>query len=231
MRWGVVIALALHMLTLHLLMIRIYLRREPLTTKRLLLLRVFGRPNEREDLLDDLDDTWRRIGAVDLLAASDVASRTLESRMLEAFLLRRGRDQFLRTEAEVHQRIEQRSSRIEGDARYPVDPFFCHESVWWAAFIGLAEKTTVVMMDVRGFTTDKQGCVRELAYLLQHPLRQVVFIADAFSDLPALDQMARTAGVKEDLTVLEFSKRSNEDRHALFELLLNAAFPTAQKIS
>jgi hypothetical protein len=224
-RVGVIVALALFIVTLHLLLIRIYRRRKPLTNKRLLLLRVFGRPNEREDLLDDLNDTWRRIGAIDLLAASDVASRTLESRMLEAFLLRRGDDQFLRSEADLNLRIEQRRSRIEGDARYPVDPFFCHESIWWTAFTKLAEKSDVVMMDVRGFTTRNEGCVRELTYLLQHPLRQVVLVGDSRTDLHALDEMTRAAGVKEDLAILDFGKRSNEERRALFELLLNAAFP------
>jgi hypothetical protein len=188
------------------------------------LLRVFGRPNEREDLLDDLDDTWRRIGAVDLLAASDVASRTLESRMLEAFLLRRSRDEFLRNEKQIDDRVESRRSTIEGDARYPVDAFFCHHDVWFHAFERLAESSSVVMMDLREFSADNEGCVKELKWLLTHDLRRVVFISDSRSDLHALDEMWRASGAKDALTVLRLEKRSKEEQRALFELLLRAAY-------
>jgi hypothetical protein len=233
-RWGVVFAHVLFVTTLHLLLHRVYRGCLSVTEKRLLLLRVFGRPNEREDLLDDLNDTWRRIGAVDLLAASDVASRTLESRMLEAFLLRRSDDQFLRTEKDVDDRVRKRRFEIEGDARYPVDPFFCHESkqnvvgevpIWWHAVTRLAETAdVVVMMDLRGFSTTNAGCVRELTYLLQHPLQRVVFITDSRSDREELGEMARKAGVEGDVIALHFARRSNEERRALFELLLNAAY-------
>lgn len=227
MRWGIVGALALFIATLHLLLFRIYLRRPYLAKKRLLLLRVFGRPNERESLLDDLDDNWRRIGAVDLLAASDVASRTVDSWMLEHFLLHRTDEHFLSSKEAIDERVEKRRATIQADSRYPVDAFFCHRSVWWHAFTRLAENPDVVMMDLRGFTTSNDGCVSELEYLLEHRQHNVVLIVDSHSDLPAIDKIARAAGVAENLTVLEFGKRSNEERRALFELLLKAAFPSS----
>jgi hypothetical protein len=51
--------------------------------KRLLLLRVFGSADKRERLLDALDDTWRRVGRIDLIAGTDLAMRTLRSWMFD----------------------------------------------------------------------------------------------------------------------------------------------------
>src|SRR5262249_34922916 len=76
-----------------------------MTAKRLLLLRVFGSSDVRERLLDGLEDTWRRVGRVDLIAGTDLAMRTLRSWTLECFLLRRLDTQFLRTDADVDQRL------------------------------------------------------------------------------------------------------------------------------
>ncbi|MEA2329677.1 MAG: hypothetical protein QOE68_4636, partial [Thermoanaerobaculia bacterium] len=119
-RWGFLLALVLFIATLHMSLFLIRRSRPRCARKRLLVLRAFGRADEREDLLDDLHDTWRRIGAIDLIAATDVASRTLQSTMLEAFLLRRSDEEFLHNEADVKERLERRRSEIEADARYPV---------------------------------------------------------------------------------------------------------------
>ncbi len=223
-RWGVFVALALFMVTLHLLLNRVAAAETQGPVKRLLLLRVFGKPNEREDLLEDLDDTWRRIGAVDLLAGSDLASRTLEQRMLETFLLRGREDQFLLDAAQLDERVKRRRSTFEADARYPVDAFFCHQSIWWDAFTRLAESTDVVLMDVRGFTTANEGCVRELEYLLKHRGTPLVMVSDAYSDLDAIHDKAQEANVEREPTIFDIRHRSHDERRALFDLLLKGAF-------
>src|SRR5882724_136024 len=169
---GCVATLALHLAVLHTLLWRIRSRRPSRAPKRLLLLRVFGRADEPEYLLDALDDTWRRIGAVDILGRSDVASRTLRSSTLEAFLLRRGADQFLKTDEEVDNRLLDLRSDVEGDARYPVNGVYCYENIWQRAFIHLTQDAAAVLMDLRGFTSDNRSCAWELAYLVKHiPLR------------------------------------------------------------
>jgi hypothetical protein len=223
-RWGVIAALIALIAILHTLLVWVYLQCPPLAQKRLLLLRAFGRAYQREDLLDDLNDTWRRVGDVVLFAASDVASRTLESHMLETFLLRPKTDPFLRTESSIETRIQQFRSSIEGDARYPVNSVFCHDSIWWTAFIRLVDLPDVILMDLRGFTMANEGCVRELRYLLGHSLRRLVFIVDSHSDLLAIEEMADAAGVTERLNILDFSKRSRDAQRALFDLLLDAAY-------
>jgi|GEM_PF-2120157 len=220
-RWGFLLALVLFVATLQALLFLIRRSRPHCARKRLLVLRAFGRADEREDLLDDLNDTWRRIGAIDLIAATDVASRTLQSAMLEAFLLRRSDEQFLHDEADVKKRLKERRSEIEADARYPVNPVYCYERVWRSAFTQLAKNADVFLMDVRAFTTKNEGCAWELTQLLQHsPLRRIVLLADSRTDFEALDAIV---GAR-DLAILNLDRRSKKERRALFDLLLNAAF-------
>jgi hypothetical protein len=163
-------------------------------SKRLLLLRVFGRADQRETLPDLLDDTWRHLGRIDLIAGTDLAMRTLGSRMLEAFLLRRADQQFLKTDEEVDRRLEHLHSRLEGDARYPINNVYCYATAWQRAVERLALKSDVVLMDLRGFTNRNQGCMIELTLVVQRiPLSRIVLLTDSSSDYQALEQVAQAA--------------------------------------
>src|SRR5688572_28303842 len=53
------------------------------TPKRLLLLRTFNQPAARGQLLNVLDDSWRRVGRIDLVVGTDLAIRTLGPLVLE----------------------------------------------------------------------------------------------------------------------------------------------------
>jgi hypothetical protein len=221
---GVVVALAVQILLLHLLLFRVRRRHRADEMKRLLLLRAFGEPNEREDLLDALDDTWRRIGAVDMLAAGDVAIRTLEATVLEAVLLHREDTVFLSTDQAVDRRIAQLRSDFETDVRHPVNALYCQEGVWRHAFAELVKKASVVLMDLRGFTTENRGCREELIHLLNQKSRPpLVLLVDAHSDRVELERIVRETGAPRDFIALQFDNRSAADRHALFELLLGSA--------
>ncbi|MES1264995.1 MAG: hypothetical protein ABUU24_05000, partial [Variovorax sp.] len=238
---GYVAALALQIAVLHTLLQRVRARRPSRAPKRLLLLRVFGRADEPEYLLDALDDTWRRIGAVDLLGRSDVASRTLRSSTLEAFLLRRGADQFLKTDEEVDKRLLDLRSEVEGDVRYPVNGVFCYEDVWQRAFIRLAQDADAVLMDLRGFTSDKRSCAWELAYLVKHtPLRQILLLVDDNTEQQALVEREaqaawthlpldspNTSDQEPELKYLSYDRKSEADGHKLFRLLLIATGDSA----
>jgi hypothetical protein len=95
-RWAFVFAFLLHIVALHGFLEFLRRQRPQSPEHRLLLLRAFGHADKHEALLDDLNDTWRRIGSVDLIAATDVTSRTLGSAMLDAFVLRHSDEEFLR---------------------------------------------------------------------------------------------------------------------------------------
>ena len=233
---GCVVALALHLAVLHMLLRRIRSRRPRWVPKRLLLLRVFGRTGELENLLDALDDIWRPLGPVDLLATS-----TFSSSVLEAFLLRRGADRFLKTDEEVNQRLLDPRPELEGDARYLVNGVYCSGNVWRRAFVRLAQDATIVLMDLRGFTSEHTGCAWELAYLVKHlPLRRILLLVDddpkqralieqeaqeAWTYLP-LDS-PNTSDQEPELNDLTYHRRSAVDRQKLFRLLLRAAGDSA----
>ncbi len=246
---GCGVTLALHLVVLHVLLWRIRAPRPIPAPKRLLLLRTFGRADEPEDLIDTLDDTWRRIGSVDLLAGSDVASRTLRSTMLEAFLLRRSEDQFLKTNEEVDKRLLNEEgdkrllklrSEVEADARYPVNGVFCYVDAWKRAFIRLVQDADAVLMDLQGFTVGNQSCIWELTHLVKHtPLRRILLLVDGGTELPALRKAAQEAWAhlpldspnandqEPEIKFLIYDPRREADGHRLFSLLLEAAEDSA----
>ena len=235
--WAVLLAYALYFMILHALFRKLRATRVDRPGKRLLLLRVFGRADKREKLLDALDDTWRRLGRIDLIAGADLATRTMGSLMLEAFLLRRTDEQFLKTAEEVDRRLEHLHSRLEGDARYPINSVYCYATAWQHAVAYMAPKADAVLMDLRGFTKKNQGCVFELTWVVQQiQLSRIILLIDATSDYQALEEIAQAAwtNLRSDspnagylepvLTILNTPLQSKDSRRALFMLLLRATY-------
>jgi hypothetical protein len=205
--------------------------------KRLLLLRVFGKADKRERLLEVLANTWRRVGRIDLIAGTDLAMRTLSSLMLEAFLLRRVDDMFLKTNDEVDCRLESLQSGLEADVHYPVNSINCYANAWQHAVARLAPESDAVLMDLRGFTQENQGCAFELAFLVQRvALPRIVLLTDHTTDVQVLEDVVHAAWVnlpadspnvhdpQPALIVLSFGSRSESAARALFLLLLRAAY-------
>ena len=220
LRWWFVIALAISILILHLMLFLLRRRRPADAPKRLLLLRSFGGPDERQDLLDDLRDTWRRVGAIDIIAATDVATRMLRPDMLAAYVLHRTGEQFLGSEEDAEKWLEEHRAGIEGDARYPENPAFCSDDAWKRAFLPLARRADVVLMDVRDFDTTHAGCVFELKTLRgEQRLSRVVFLANERTDRTAIARLLHGHAIK----MLDFGRRTDDQRRALFDLLLTAA--------
>ena len=231
---AIVAGFAVYVLFLHILLRRIRRDRETTPGKRLLFLRAFGSTRGPERLLDTLEDTWRRVGRINLIAASDLAVRTVGSSMIQAFLVRRADVQFLRTEQEVSRRLGQLRSSLEGDLRYPINELYCSGDTWQHAVRQLAPESDAVLMDLRGFTRRNRGCVFELSELVRSvPLARVVLLADRTTDLRAVEETAMTASaqrsaasVRQDepqLSVLLCARSSKHNAEALFGLLVEAA--------
>ena len=225
-----------YIVILHVLLTPVWKAREHVPGMRLLFLRTFGQTRGPERLLDTLEDTWQRIGRIDLIAAADLAVRALGSRMIEAFLVRRVDAQFLRTADDVARRVGHLRGTIEGDARYPINDIYCHGDAWQHAVRRLAPESDAVLMDLRGFTRRNRGCVFELTELVRTvPRGRVVLLVDRTTDVAAADEIAATAWsqrVPADglapapaLTVLRVTGARRRDSEALFRLLLEAAVP------
>lgn len=234
--WAIALAYASYLGILHVSLHRIWKTRATLPGRRLLLLRVFGAADKRESLLDWLEDTWCFVGRIDLIASTDLAVRTLGSRMLESFLLRRTDKQFLRTNLDVDDRLSHLRSELEGDARYPINSIYCYATAWRHAVERLAPKSDVVLMDLRGFTSKNQGCIFELNWTLPHlDLTRIVLLTDDSTDYPTLENVVRGAwanrssdsakatDIEPVLTMLNVATRSRSNSYALFMFLLNAA--------
>lgn len=181
-------------LLLHLLLLRQRRAVAGVVPKRLLLLRVFGVRAKRERLLDVLDDTWRRVGRIDLIAGSDLAMRTFGSLTLEAMLLRRTDARYLQAATEVRDAISRLRSRLEGDLRWPVNELYCYAAAWPEAMMRLAEAADVIVLDLRGYTEKNVGCTFELAWSVQSvPLERLVVLVDAVTDGAKLRSVAMSA--------------------------------------
>jgi hypothetical protein len=229
------LAFVLYVVVLHLLLRRQWNAVRERPARRLLFLRTFGGAERSERMLDSLDDTWRRLGRIDLIAGTDLAMRTLGSRMLEAILLRRADAEFLKTPDDVHRRLGHLRSDMEGDARFPINEIYCYASAWQSAVVKLAPESDVVLMDLSSFTPQNTGCVFELTQLARLvPLERLVLIADGRTDRVALEEVLQGAWARlpsgspnahqsgAALTVLVCAGRAVDDARALVAVVLRA---------
>jgi hypothetical protein len=234
--WALIGAFLCYLVVLHVLLVRIRTERARKPAKRLLLLRVFGSAEKREKLLDVLEDTWRRLGRIDLITGTDLAWRSLGSSMLEAFLLRRVDDQFLKTSDEVDRRLKRLRSEVEGDLRFPVNSVNCYIGAWQTAMMRLALDADAVLVDLRGFNRANEGCTFEIHYLVRYVnLRRCVFLVDRTTDMQSLEDVAQSAWAtlpaespnaqnsEPELVLLNFEISERDATDALFSLLLRAA--------
>lgn len=157
--------------------------------------------------------------------------------MLEAFLLRHGDDQFLRTNEDVDRRLEKLDSQLEGDAGYPINSVYCYTTAWQHAVQRLGPESDAALMDLRGFTREHQGCIFELNWLIQRiRLSRIILLTDATTDQQALEEVIQTAWVhlpvdspnacnrEPMLTIVNDAMRSKDSGRALAISLLHAAY-------
>ena len=235
--WMALLAWAVAAVALHVALRCIRSRGRDRHVPRLLFLRVFGSAGKRERLLDLLDDSWRRVGRVDLVGGTDLSLRTLSARMLEAFLLRRVETGFLRTPEEVTRRLAHLDERMEGDARYPVNELYCAGDIWPAVVSRLAPVSDVVLMDLRGFTRTNRGCELELTEVIWSvPLARVLLLTDERTDELDLEQVVNFAwaelperspnasGLDAELSRIDLRGRSDDGERALVQALFRIVF-------
>jgi hypothetical protein len=157
---------------------------------RLLLLRVFGFGRRSRRLLDLFSARWRLIGSIDLIAAPDLASRTIEPSTFLAFIRGRLARLFLRTPGELDDRLAALDHQPDPDARFRINQLFCSEDMWRDAVARLMGEASLVVMDLRGFGAHHRGCVYELQTLLDTvPIERLAFLFDQTTDRRALETL------------------------------------------
>jgi hypothetical protein len=204
---------------------------------RLLLLRVYGFGRRSRRLLDLLGTRWRLIGSIDLIAAPDLASRTVEPSTFLEFVRGRLKRLFIRTPEDLQARIAALDDKPDPDARFRINQLFCSDDMWKAAVNHLMGTASLVAMDLRGFGPHRRGCVYELETLLDTvPLDRLVFLIDWSTDRKGLEEILvahwqRLAADSPNLVAVHPTLRlldvSGNDAAAVRHLLAIAEQPAA----
>ena len=156
---------------------------------RLLLLRTFGFRRRSERFFDLLGARWRYAGPIQLIAAPDLAARSIDPDEFLDFLSGRLRHRFIIEPGDLERRFAEVDNRPDPDGRYRVNEFFCGNDAWRPAVTRLMAESDLVAMDLRGFSAGNQGCLFELQSLIDTvPVARVVLLTDKSTDAPFLRQ-------------------------------------------
>ena len=119
----------------------------------------------------DYDDQRLRIRAVAIVA---VAVLAVVPSML--YVSRR----FLRESGQAVARVERiERARLSVESDYPGAALFCFDDVWKPAVHRMLEIADVVLMDLRGFSAERQGCAYEIRALIDwYSVDRVLFLVD-----------------------------------------------------
>jgi hypothetical protein len=151
---------------------------------RLLLLRSFTLGARSEHLFQQLETMWRSVGSIQLVGATDVALTTLEPHELLDFMRGRANREFVHDQVGVDARLASFDRDRDPDGRFRVNVIYCAgDSTWKYAVHRLLAESDCVLMDLRGFTRHRAGCVFEIRCLAESPVQpRVVFLADQTTD-------------------------------------------------
>ena len=149
----------------------------------LLLLRVFALAKRSEQLFDKFRIHWHYAGSICMIAGPDLVTTTVEPHQFLDFISGRLGRQFIRDKWGLEQRIASVDSGKDPDGRYRINEFFCHKDTWQMTMERLATTSDAVLMDLRNFSPNNQGCIFELGRLVDGvDLNRVVFLVDDTTD-------------------------------------------------
>jgi hypothetical protein len=151
---------------------------------RLLLLRSFTLGARSDRLFQQFEGLWRSVGSIQLVGATDVALTTLEPHELLDFMRGKSNREFVHDRAGVDARLASFDRERDPDGRFRVNVIYCAgDSTWKYAVHRLLTESDCVLMDVRGFTRYRAGCVFEIRSLAESSFQpKVVFLADHVTD-------------------------------------------------
>jgi len=150
----------------------------------LLFLRVFGQRRLQQALSLGLMTDWRLKGPVLMIGAGDLATETLDTDELAAFLSGRTRDLFLRSPGDLDSALR-RSHRIAADGLHPVLDYYCEDQSWRPTVQTLMHRARRVVLDLRGFSHDNRGVQFEIGQLVRRTaIEDLTVLIDDQTDVP-----------------------------------------------
>ena len=163
----------------------------PVEAPRLLVLRVFSLGKPGEKLFSALAKHWRHVGSMQLIAGPDLATSTLEPHEFLDFVSGKLARRFIDGPEALEKRTSEMDTKPDQDGRFRVNDFFCHDDTWKLVLSRLVKNSNAVIMDLRGFTADNEGCLYEINELINvASLKQVVFVIKTAADEKLLREQA-----------------------------------------
>jgi hypothetical protein len=164
------------------------------TSPNLLLLRVFSLGSRSERLFDILGIYWRYVGSIRLIAGPDLATATMEPHEFLDFLSGKLSRRFIDTSQTLDLRVSEMDSQPDRDGQFRVNDFFCYDSTWKMVLARLVSTSDVVLMDLRGFSSQNAGCIFEINELINTvKLGRIIFVIDETTDESFLRQILQQA--------------------------------------
>ena len=152
----------------------------------LLVLRVFQQDANVQELFDHVIERWRLTGNTVLIAGTDLVERTIDADDIFTFIDGRLGERFIHTPADIPRRLAEFEWLPDVEGRYRVNECYCHDTTWQQALAALVRASDVVLMDLRNFVAQNEGCLHELRVLATTPgLARVVVLMNEKTQMPA----------------------------------------------
>lgn len=120
------------------------------------------------------------------------------------------KDLFLNSPYQVKDELERLDKQENKKGMYKFVSLYCNNSVWKSALRELTENKDLILMDLRGFSSENMGCTYELAWLHRSfDLNKLVFLIDDKTDLnPIRDSIisARKFAYEESFEINDWPK-------------------------
>ena len=133
----------------------------------LLWLRVFNSGKQGAMFFDNFSKWWRCIGPISMISGPDLMTTSLEPNEFLDFVGGKLSRQFVSDENDLNKRLANQDLSRDPDSKFRTNEFFCRTNTWKMTMQKLALKCDFVLMDLRDFTQNNQGCIYEISQLLE----------------------------------------------------------------
>jgi hypothetical protein len=155
----------------------------PSVGRRLLMLRVFSKDRKAERLLDAIQSRWQLAGPVLEIAGPDLAKLNLDLVEFIHLVNFKLHDLFQPGKAAPEALVASLDLALDREGRFRVNEVFCFDTSWRGVVEQLMVLSDVVLLDLRGFTAQREGTAHEVHRLAALGLLpRVVALGDAATD-------------------------------------------------
>lgn len=198
---------------------------------RMLLLRVFALGDDSRNLFERILRHWRYAGSVQMISGPDLATTTIEPHEVMSYVSGNLDKSFCEDEASIIKNISMADNLPDLDSTHRVNEFFCRENNWKLVLRELVKHSDVVLMDLRSFSKQFNGCQFEIKALVNlFPLDKIIFIVDEKTDIEFTKQIFTEAFREADqhcvnlianpmINLFKTDKKNDNDVYKILNLL------------